>query len=65
MIIYGIIFWGFLPFVAFAYLDPGSFNYIVQIILGVMVGGLYALRGFWKNIKLFFARIFHKEKEEQ
>ncbi len=44
----------------FAYLDPGSFSYFLQIIVMVFVGGVVAIKNFWHNITGFFKSIFKK-----
>jgi hypothetical protein len=46
---------------ACAYLDAGTGSYIVQILIGFVVGGLYALKVFWKKIVTFFRSIFRKD----
>lgn len=46
---------------AHAYLDPGSFSYIIQVVIAVAVGALYALKVYWGKIKAFFSR--NKEEE--
>jgi len=38
----------------FAYLDPGSGSFILQILLATLVGFLFLLKGYWSKIKLFF-----------
>jgi len=45
----------------FAYLDPGSFSYFLQIIVMVFVGGVVAIKNFWHNITSFFKSIFKKK----
>ena len=45
------------PQVAYAYLDPGTGSYMLQMLLGILVGGLFAVKIFWKNIRSFFANL--------
>ena len=45
----------------FAYLDPGSFSYFLQIMVMVFVGGVVAIKNFWHNITSFFKSIFKKK----
>ena len=40
-----------IPFVAEAYLDPGTGSFIIHVIVGGIVGVSYAVRVFWRNIK--------------
>lgn len=51
-----------IPFDALAYLDPGTGSYIMQIIIAAAVGGAFAVKMFWLNLKIFFYNLFHKEK---
>ena len=48
---------------AYAYIDPGTGSYIVQIILGAVVGGLYAIKLFWKNIAAFLKGLFIRKNK--
>ena len=50
----------FFPRRAYAYLDPGSASFIIQIILAIIAGGIFGVRLFWKNIKSFFKNVFSK-----
>lgn len=50
----------FFPQKAYAYLDPGSMSFILQITLAIIAGGIFGVRLFWKNIKLFFKNVFSK-----
>lgn len=45
----------------FAYLDPGTGSYILQIILAAVLGGLFAIKLFWNRIKVFLKRIFSRK----
>jgi hypothetical protein len=37
----------------FAYLDPGSGSYIVQMIIAGILGGFYAIKLYWARIVNF------------
>ena len=41
-----------------AYLDPGTGSLIIQVVIGVAVGGLFAVKIFWNRIKTFFKNLF-------
>jgi hypothetical protein len=44
-----------------AYIDPGTGSFIIQLILGFLFGGLFAIKLFWGSIKGFFKkRLFTK-----
>jgi hypothetical protein len=36
------------------YLDPGSGSFLIQLLLGLLLGGALAVRIFWSNIKALF-----------
>jgi hypothetical protein len=44
------------PPVLFAYLDPGTGSYVLQLALAGMLGASYAVKHFWARIKSFFSR---------
>ncbi len=50
------------PGEAYAYLDPGSMSYVLQIVIAALIGGLLAIRMFWSRIKLFLTKLFFKKK---
>jgi len=57
--------WGLLsvPTKAYAYLDPGSGSYLIQIILaGLLTAGI-AIKSFWLQIKIFFTRVFNRHSK--
>ena len=52
------------PRPAYAYLDPGTGSYILQLILASLLGAAFAVKLFWKNIKAFFKGLFSSEGEQ-
>jgi hypothetical protein len=46
-----------------AYLDPGSSSLILQVILAILLGGLFILRSYWKKIKDGVRQIFTKQQD--
>ena len=50
------------PREAYAYLDPGSGSYIFQIIIGTLLGGVFALKIYWKRIRKFFSNLLGGSK---
>ena len=47
-----------------AYIDGGSSSYLFQLAIASLVGVVYTLKVFWKNITRFFARLFSPRKSE-
>ncbi|MDP2720720.1 MAG: hypothetical protein Q8O75_02145, partial [bacterium] len=48
---------------AHAYLDPGTGSYILQILAAGVLGGLFAVKTFWRSIRGFFSNIFSGKKK--
>jgi len=44
----------------YAYLDPGTGNYILQITIASLLGVGIMVRSYWGKIKSFFDKIFKK-----
>lgn len=40
---------------SYAYLDPGTGSYILQILFGAVAGGLLIIKTYWGNIKMYFS----------
>jgi hypothetical protein len=36
---------------AHAYVDPGSASFFVQILIGSLLGAVFAVKPYWKNLK--------------
>jgi len=60
-----ILYLGFL-FLIFAkpaeavYLDPGTGSYVFQFLIAGLVGALFVVKSFWRNISFFLSRTFKK-----
>jgi hypothetical protein len=50
------------PLQAFAYLDPGTGSYLHQILIAAIVGSLFLVKMWFKNIKAYLISIFSKKK---
>ena len=60
-----VLFYFTLPETSHAYLDPGTGSIILQAVIGVAVGGLFAVGLFWSRVKTFFKNLFSRgEKHE-
>jgi len=56
----------FFPQNSYAYIDPGTGSYIIQMIIAFAVGAAFAVKLFWIKLKLFFINLFSKpEKNEE
>ena len=53
----------FLCFPAYAYLDPGTGSYFLQIIIATLLGAMFAIKQFWYKIKLFCTNLLSKFKK--
>jgi hypothetical protein len=52
------------PRPVYAYVDPGTGSYIIQLVLGFVFGGLFAVKLYWGKIKQFFSNPSKKEKRK-
>ena len=51
------------PSPAYAYLDPGTSSYVLQMLVAALVGGAFVIRMFWDRIKIFFGGLFSREEK--
>ena len=59
------LFYFSIPQTIHSYLDPGTGSIILQAVIGVAVGGLFAVGIFWSRVKSFFKNLFSRgEKDE-
>jgi hypothetical protein len=42
---------------AHAYIDPGSGSMFLQLLVAAIAGGLWTLKAYWRQLKVFFTRI--------
>jgi nitrate/nitrite transporter NarK len=49
-----------LPVDAFAYLDPGTGSYVLQMIIAGLLGAAFAVKMSWFRIKRFFLERFSR-----
>jgi hydrogenase-4 membrane subunit HyfE len=47
---------------AYAYLDPGTGSYLLQLLLGFLLAGLFLFKTFFLKIKYFFLKIVGKNR---
>jgi hypothetical protein len=53
-----------LPSIAHAYLDPGTGSYVVQLLIGTVLGGLFAVGMFWRRVVASFKRLFKRGSKD-
>ena len=53
-----------LPCKASAYIDPGTGSYMLQLVLAALLGGLFAVKMFWRNIKSFFVNLLSGRQKQ-
>jgi hypothetical protein len=45
-----------IPQVAYAYIDPGTGSYVMQVLLAAVLGASFVVKSYWNKIKTFFKR---------
>jgi len=45
---------------AHAYIDPGTGSYIIQVVIGGLLGAAFALKVYWKKVRAYFSNLFSK-----
>lgn len=53
------------PAKAYAYLDPGTGSFIIQMLVGGLLGIAFTIGLFWKRFKLWFMNRFSGESESK
>lgn len=48
---------------AHAYIDPATGSYVFQMLLAGLLGALFALKIFWRNVMAFFSRLFGRKSD--
>jgi glucan phosphoethanolaminetransferase (alkaline phosphatase superfamily) len=43
-----------------AYIDPGTGSYIIQVMIGGLLGAAFALKVYWKKVKAYFSNLLSK-----
>jgi hypothetical protein len=46
---------------AFAYVDPGTGSYVLQMIMAGLLAAAFALKSYWRNITAFLSRLLSKK----
>lgn len=51
------------PVNAYAYIDPGSGSYVVQMVIAILIGWLFTLKRFWQGIAAYLHKVFSGGKK--
>jgi hypothetical protein len=54
------LFYLMFPQRVYAYIDPGTGSYILQLLVATLLGGLFALKLGWNKIMTLFRRLYKK-----
>ena len=46
---------------AYAYIDPGTGSYIIQLLLAGLLAVGFSMKIYWKKIKIYFENLFSKK----
>jgi hypothetical protein len=65
MFIFFGMFYLMFPRITYAYLDPGTGSYIIQIILAALVGVAFTIKIYWTKVKTFFVNLFSKKSQKR
>jgi hypothetical protein len=49
---------------AFAYLDPGSGSFFIQLLVAGLMGALFLAGVYWRRVRNFFRRLTGGEPED-
>lgn len=52
------------PTKAYAYLDPGTGSYLIQVMAAALFGGLFAIKMGWGHIKSFFQSLVGRKDKK-
>lgn len=49
---------------SYAYLDPGSGSYLLQLLIAGLLAASFTVKSFWRNVLGFFTGLFSKKKKD-
>ena len=55
-----LFFWMVIPENAYAYLDPGTGSYLLQLLIAGLLASSLFLKNFWKNFKMSITNLTSK-----
>ena len=57
-----ILLYFFMPSPLYAYMDPGTWSYILSLIVALFAGIMFYIRAIIEKIKFFLSKLFGKKK---
>ena len=60
-ILLAVILYAFLMRPAYAYLDPGTGSFILQMLVAGILGAMFTIKMYWYRFKSWLAKLFGKE----
>jgi hypothetical protein len=54
----------FTPNISWAYLDPGTGSFIIQVVVATVVGAAVTIKMYWKKLINFFTGKKEEDEEE-
>ena len=49
------------PHTSYAYFDPGTGSYILQIVAATFFAGIFIVKMGWRHMKDFFSKLFKRD----
>ena len=49
--------------VVLAYIDPGTGSIVLQLLIGVLLGSVFAVKMFWRNLKNVILKLMGKQRD--
>ncbi len=65
LMIFCLFYFLLFPHSIYAYIDPGTGSYIIQLLIAAFIGLSIGVKIFWKKIKTFFVNIFQNRQQDK
>ena len=52
-----------IPGNAYCYIDPGTGSFMLQILVGIIIGAIVTLKVYWAKTKIFLSGLFSSKKK--
>lgn len=57
-----VLFYLLFPRAAYAYIDPGTGSFLLQMLIAALVGTALSVKVFWNKVKNLFKKLFCRNK---